>query len=310
MATRAERLALAAKLQRQGAAVSFQARDALDSIALAALVDEPGKTFAHKTPALQFPAPLGAFSGNAGTRTFKESATWRTRYQLDESQDAEIPGRMDLGLRLGPLPSGGQWTVSAILNGRLLMAETLAPGARDFNTGLLLPTEVQGRNNLIEITAASNQSLPGACNEGPDLMAELTEASVLHGSGQTLEGPLSALRAALLARTDLDVSATAEMSAADAQAHARMIATVVPDQVDLRGVDGHADIIPLSRAEVAALPGSGRADASSWIVYSDADEAALQVVRGTAEALDALADHAPLALLIQPKPLQSVELDQ
>lgn len=217
---------------------------------------------------------------------------------------------MDLGLRLGPLPSGGQWTVSAILNGRLLMAETLAPGARDFNTGLLLPTEVQGRNNLIEITAASNQSLPGACNEGPDLMAELTEASVLHGSGQTLEGPLSALRAALLARTDLDVSATAEMSAADAQAHARMIATVVPDQVDLRGVDGHADIIPLSRAEVAALPGSGRADASSWIVYSDADEAALQVVRGTAEALDALADHAPLALLIQPKPLQSVELDQ
>jgi hypothetical protein len=304
---RAERLAMAGLLGRQGASVSFHETNGLGMDALRSAYDNGRPSRSRRLSDRSFPMPLQA---NSGLREFKNSTTWRNRYKLDEANGAEIPGRLDLNLRLGPLSQDAQWTVSATLNGRLLMADILPIGTRDFASSLDLPTEDQGSTNLIEVSATSSQNLPGKCNDGPDLIAELTESSVLMGSGEILTGPLTELRSVLQAYGTLSVSAAADMTAADAQTYARMIATTLPDTVSLEAASGNADITPLTRAQTAALTQADIADTSAWVVYRDADLGTLRAEPGASYAMIAVAARAPLALLIKPHHQRTAEVTQ
>lgn len=296
---RADKIAKAAMLQRQSYAVSFHDDDGLDASALSSLLRSVNQRPTAPQIERAYPLALTDFSGNAGARNFKHRTTWRTRYNLEQTTDSEIPRHLNVDLDLGPLPADGQWTVSAILNGHLLIAKMLKIGTRDFNTRLELPTSYQGANNLIEISVASSQGLEGECNNGPDLIAELTENSFLMGSGEKLTGPVSDLRAALAQQTMLSVEAADPINAANAEAFATLITGLISDTVTVQGIAETADITLLTRADTAALPGSGQVGQTDWVVFIDESVDGLQAVQGTPDALANLAQRAPLALLIR-----------
>ena len=297
--SRADIIAKAAMLQRQGYAVSFHDKDGLDAASLSSLLTSVNQRATAPQIVRDYPLALTEFSGNAGTRDFKHRTTWRTRYNLEQATDSEIPGHLNVDLNLGPLPAENQWSVSAKLNGHLLIADMLEAGTRDFTTRLELPAAYQGTSNLIEISATSGQELEGECNNGPDLIAELTENSFLLGSGQKLTGPLSDLRAALAQQAMLSVQATDALCAANAEAFAALIAGVISDTVTVQGDVETDDIVLLTRADTAALSDSGQADQTDWVVFMDEAVGALQAVQGSPDVLENFSQRAPLALLIR-----------
>ncbi len=296
---RADNIAKAAMLQRQGYAVSFHDNDGLDAAALSSLLTSVDQHATTPKTERAFPLALTEFSGNAGARDFKHRTTWRTRYNLERTTDSEIPGHLNVDLNLGPLPADNQWTVSAKLNGHLLIADMLVAGTRDFTTRLELPAAYQGTSNLIEISATSGQELEGECNNGPDLIAELTENSFLLGSGQKLTGPLSDLRAALAQKETLSVKSAGAISTANAKAFAALIAGVISGTVTVQGDLETADITLLTRADTAALPGSDQVNQNDWVVFMDEAVGGLQAMQGSSDVLANLSQRAPLALLIR-----------
>ena len=306
---RAARLMRAAALKRGGAAVSFIAGKGLSNEDLLALVADMPRAASDVAAAQSFPARFDEISGSRGAQSFQRSTTWRARYALDDRAGSETAGRLDLGLALGPLPDGARWMVSATLNGRLLMAESLERGARVFSATLDLPHEVQGSSNLVEITAASDQTLTGLCNNGPELIAELTDATMLQGSGRSLSAPLEELHAEIRAQGQVSLAAVGPMTGPDAAAFAGLIAAAVPADVTTESGAGALRIEPLRRADVAGLAASGRADEQAWIVHAMAD-GGVAALRATPEAIETLAAEAPLALLVRAQPMSTAGLFQ
>jgi hypothetical protein len=100
------------------------------------------------------------------------------------------------------------------------------------------------------------------------------------------------------------------MTAADAAAFARMIASVVPGPVSLIPTADAAIITPLVRADVAALSAADLGEDQTWIVTYQEDQETLQAVPGTAKALRDLKIRAPLALLVKVSPLVSARVMQ
>ncbi|WP_371156912.1 hypothetical protein [Jannaschia sp. 2305UL9-9] len=296
---RANRLAQAATLARAGMPITFATTDGMNDAELEQVVASHKGIDPAGPVGLTFPADLTQLSGNAGARTFKHGTTWRSRFHLNEGDGSETAGRFDIDLTLGPLPADAHWIVSATLNGKLLLAETVQGGARGFQSTLALPHSVQGRTNILEVTAVSSQDLPGLCNDGPDLIAELNAGSVLHGGGQPLSGALDDLRAAMAERGDVTLMAYPGLTAPDATAFARLVGGAVPEDVALRGRVDRADITLLNRAKVATLAGSGMARPDDWLVFASEEYGTLQTLRATPEAMAELARTAPLAILIR-----------
>jgi hypothetical protein len=307
---RTDRLAQAVMLARTGMPIVFGGPEGLDEDGLKQVVAARLDSTPKASGPFPFPAAISQLGGNGGARTFKHSTVWRSRFELQGGAAGETAGQFDVDLRLGPLPVGARWTVSTTLNGKLLLAETLASDAREFKSTLDLSQHPQGQTNVLDVTATSDQNLPGLCNDGPDLIAEMTDATTLHGSGQTLSGALDSLRTALQNQTDLMLGALPPLSGAEAAAFAHIIGTAIPERIAVRGINAPADIILLRRADVATLESSGIATPEDWIVYAVGDDGALQAKLATPEALTGLSSVPPLAILIRIQPNHVAEAVQ
>ena len=177
-------------------------------------------------------------------------------------------------------------------------AEALNEVARLGGDGLTTPTE-----------RTSDQTLTGLCNNGPELIAELTDATMLRGSGRSLSAPLEELHAEIRAQGQVSLAAVGPMTGPDAAAFAGLIAAAVPANVTIENGAGALRIEPLQRADVAGLAASGRADEQAWIVHAMAD-GRVAALRATPEAIETLAAEAPLALLVRAQPMSTAGLFQ
>ena len=141
-------------------------------------------------PSPEFPIAL-AEDGLGGARRFYRSTAWRYDYRVDALPQRRLPASLDLSLALGPLPDGGAWTVSVVMNGELLLAER--SGAGNFQKIIAIPAACQRADNHLEITASAVRPDDDVCSEGPEVIAELRGDSVLTGPGDAFGNMLSEL---------------------------------------------------------------------------------------------------------------------
>jgi hypothetical protein len=293
---RERRLALAADLARRGLPVSFVStgdRDGLDTEALRTLV---ASDFARPGDAeATWPVPVAADGANAGARRFVRGTTWRTRYEASAMPGGTYPSALGLSLVLGPLPDAEAWTVTATLNGRLVHTERATAGA--LSRHIPLPQAAQAAANAIEVSAFSSHDPEGVCNGGPELVAEMTAASVLYGGGKAFSDGLTALHAALAGHDTIHVEVGAATVPADAALAARLIASAAPRGMTPRPGPGDGRQVRARIIRPDAPLDAGSA-AEQWLVWSEGAGFAPTAARLDAALAARLAGRIPLAVLI------------
>ncbi|QPM90304.1 hypothetical protein [Pseudooceanicola algae] len=286
-----KRLALAADLLRDGQPVQFwdgPDAEALSTDELRALATTlaangsalPGVATDTRTRLgvpVGFPMALTDQAANDGLRRFTRSTTWRARIEAEDMPASEVPGRLDLGLYLGPLPAQAHWTVTVQMNGRLVQADRVTGGEHDYQRRITLPTIAPREAASLEITASSDYEIEGICNDGPELLAEMRPTTLLQGAGAA-QDDLEVLRMTLAqTESQLDVALGSALTAPEAMRAARMLTALAPQGLAL--VAGADDNQPQAHPQAlahAGLPPAemltaalDRDDESHWLLWSE-----------------------------------------
>ena len=183
---------------------------------------------AIERPQYAWSAAVSANASIFGMRRFYGTHTWRIRYDMRDGQDASLPDHIELNMMLGQLSGGATWQLAVALNGKHVYNGFEQSGA----VALDLPLKAQDhrRQNTIEITVASTQDAPGTCNRGPEVIAEISDTTMLRPGQDFFENPLLAVTRSL----DNGWHLTSEkVSPAEAAIAARLLARLPePDQSD------------------------------------------------------------------------------
>ncbi|WP_420606588.1 hypothetical protein [Novosphingopyxis sp.] len=239
-------------------------------------------------PSPEFPIAL-AEDGLGGARRFYRSTAWR----YDALPQRRLPASLDLSLALGPLPDGGTWTVSVVMNGELLLAERSRAG--NFQKIIAIPAAGQRADNHLEIIASAVRSDDDVCSEGPEVIAELRGDSVLTGPGDAFGNMLSELAERLGRAGSVALTSDKRLSAADAQQAAGLLQALSPQRLRFNRTTGRARIHVLNSAAIsAASPGARR-----WLVWrGDQDAGILHAERLGSSATQRPPAPQSIALLI------------
>lgn len=292
----ATRLALAADLIREDYAVSFMnggTPGTFDLEQMRATIDpamlQPLSLLTRQEEHYDFPVEMMEMSGNDGVKRFHRSTTWRSRFEAGSLPDGQVPGALDLSLKLGPLPAETTWTVDVTMNGRLAMAESVPAGTTDYDRKVILPATAADRSSSVEVTLSSDYDIEGVCNEGPELLAEMTPETMLYGRPAIEAGPLAELRREIAANDMLQVSMGTELTAPEAAGAARLVAALGGDAVTLSPVA--TDAADDAQPQAIVLAGGAVNDARAlqddtldqWVVWADPDTGSAEALRlGTA----------------------------
>ncbi|MGR3636409.1 MAG: hypothetical protein ACU0BK_10865 [Shimia sp.] len=151
---------------------------------------------ASQKPKYAWSGALAATSTIYGLRRFKNTHSWRIRYDLMDSEEPNVPATFTLDIFLGTTPLEAAWNLSVTHNNRLVDHVTLSQGATYLTRKIDLSKARQARENVIEIVAWSQVGTSETCTEGPDLLAEITDHTSLSASAETFSSPLLFLRRA------------------------------------------------------------------------------------------------------------------
>ncbi len=214
----------------------------------------------------EWPKRLAQSGANAGIRHFYRRTTWRERYDVRDDPDLKIPATLDLHLALGRQMNAQDWTVTVVLNNRLVHQEIVASDHLQFEASVSLPEEMQTSVNVLEISVASPHVSTGECDIGPALFAELLPTTRLHQGDTTLADPIGDVRATLAGLGRLKVAMVTDFSASDAQVMSEMLEALLPDAVAVGPNREAANIILTSSDNViASLSNAGPV----WLVTRD-----------------------------------------
>lgn len=269
---RTNQMIAAAQLVRGNTKVNFVAGNAANVLTtpeLKILAAEEGPIV---EPPKQWPLAVASTGPNAGLRRFQRRVSWRTRYDLSEYEAYEMPATFDFDLLLGFLDADAYWTVTTSLNGRVVQMDKVPVGDTSFGATVDLPADLHEAVNVIEVTASSSQLLVGACNNGPELIAEMQSDAQLIGGGPSYLGKLSELRTTLAKRANVGMPEVPALTPAEAEAVALLIAAVLPEEMKIKKAPQWANITPFSRADLGVLSLEDDAAANGWLVYTHQDD--------------------------------------
>ncbi|WP_299611563.1 hypothetical protein [uncultured Tateyamaria sp.] len=290
------RLVLATQFQRRGLATVFepaQAKGGLTTVELRAALEafpETDDQFRHNWSMAQ----TGA---NAGVRRFYRRTVWRERYDLRGNTGQHMPTQLDLHMRFGRLLGNQHWAVAVTLNSRLVFQGHITGAKPEYSALIDLPEDIQSASNILEIAAATTTPRTGLCDQGPELLAEVLPTSRLVAGDTPFADPLSQVHAALRAVGPINVAVAGPLSAMDADAASRMLALVIPRDVDFKPAAATAHVTMLA----PGLPAPILSETGvAWLITHDDVFGQLSVQSvGPGEALP----DKGLALLVTPDAL-------
>ena len=266
--TRQTGLIAAASLRQAGVAVTFRDDDAAAFTGEDLLELQRGTRARPRQDRDEFAWTRAVEPDSAlfQMRRFQRMQEWRLTYDMWDAEDQTLPGVLALAMRLGPQPSGGQWQITVALNGRLVAHELLPASADAYQADIALPADMQERQNVIEIIASSTYDAPGECNDGPDLVAEITgETRLLPGASSYTDGILE-LQQMLQARASVSLDVLPGVNSAEATLAASTLAAVLPATLDVTATSSDADITVLPRG-TPLTPWTTGADSGPWLVF-------------------------------------------
>ncbi len=275
-AERPRRIALGAALMEQGYHVVFHngpESEALTTTQLRSILD--GQADIQSALPLDHPSwPLAiAASGqNAGARWFDHQTTWRSQYDLQQFDGAEMASALQLELALGFLPPEATWTISATLNGHLIHSQAVPGDAREYVSTIALPAELQNRINTLEVQASSSHSLEGVCNREPDNIAEMKPQTMILGGGPSAPDNLVSFLSEIEQTNEMRIGLADTLSAAQATHATEILARIGQlSSVDFASGQSNANastnVQIVSGSQLATMtPDSG---IRRWAVWTD-----------------------------------------
>ncbi|MFE3836897.1 hypothetical protein [Pseudogemmobacter sonorensis] len=302
----AKLLDLAARAMREGMGLSFRPATGATEGAFLATTEELARMLAAPDPwrggaqAPSWPLEIASGASGAALRSFTGSQSWRYAFSGADLPDDRMPGAIEYGLKLGPIATGdgrdidgGGWLVSVTYNGHLI--EAFNAGEGTLRRRAALPEGLTGQGNLLEISVGRGFGVDGACNDGPPLVAELLDDSVLLPGPAMPDGIDARLGRLLGTAPALEPDGTARLTLPEAQAAARLLADLPGFGIDGGSGTGGAR---LSVVRIIDLIESGQQHPEGWLYLRDGDGRALVRVDDAART-GQLADHA-VGLLIRP----------
>ncbi|MEW7007636.1 hypothetical protein [Lentilitoribacter sp. EG35] len=247
----------------------------------------------------QWPYYVANSGVNFGVRRFYKSTSWRIKYKPSQFSGRTLPSAIDLSLMLSGLRQETNWMVSVTLNGSLIHTETLESQTSKYRRKILLNERSQIANNLIEVTLNSSENHDGICNNGPILIAQMEQDTVLLAGSERLDDQFHGLQNALKSVGEIGISGNENITDNQANLFAHILASALPETIDIGDTSGGAQIYFLERGQFDAVKNFQNEMFEQWILFqTDAGE--LSVSR-----LEDLSDNrstdeiSPNAVLIQ-----------
>lgn len=296
---RSTQLIAAADLVRSNKRVSFiggTQASALSTVELKSLATASVPTIQEDQ---KWPMKIAEKGPNSGVRRFYRRTSWRTRYDLKDYAEHEMPSTYDFAMMLGFLEENAHWTVMTTLNGRIVQMDVVPTGQLAFGAVVDLPTEFHDAVNVVEVTASSSSTQTGICNDGPELIAEMLTGTQLMGGGQSFTNGVAELQALMSSHTNVGIPDVPALTPAEAETATALIAAVLPGELKLKNTAQHINFIPFSRAALVDLGAKGINSIPDWLVYNDKDGKAVQAVLASPAAILALKQNPVTGVLVQ-----------
>lgn len=272
------RLVLAAKAEQRGLRTQFRETGGEHALTTLALRDVLVDVSSGPVGDLNQPLHFARTGVNAGLRRFHRSAVWRTRYALQDGAGQRIPSHLDLQMVFGDLLGDQHWSLTVTLNNRLVVQESLAGPEAEYRTRVELPTEWQRADNQVEVVATSNSPRTGACDQGPELIAEMLPETRLVPGQDIYAGPVAILHEALAGIVPIRVALATSLTTLEADLATASLARVTSPETPLRPAESRAQIV-IAGTDTRNLrrPETG----STWVVTQGAGDDSIDV-RGLA----------------------------
>jgi len=264
---RVRRLALATQFKQRGVetvVLGNSAADALSTLELRTVLP----MFADRADqrSAPWPRPIAQTGPNAGLRRFHRETSWRYRYELRREDALQLPASLDLNLAFGRQLPGNHLTLTVTLNGRLLHHDIFDGTQTSYAALVLLPTDMQGHSNTIEVFVNTTQISYGRCDLGPLLMAEMLPSTRLLAGDASYSDSLTQIRQVLSDVDVLGLGISGELGAADADAASSLLAELLPAAARLKPDAALASLIVMSPQSTGfVLPRNG----PIWLVTQD-----------------------------------------
>ncbi|MBY5931710.1 hypothetical protein KUV51_01760 [Tateyamaria omphalii] len=279
--------------KRDEAAEALVLATGLSGHGLAPVIVEHGQAFAtselrglalgrsSEAVADAWPRTLAVRGANAGLRWFHRETTWRHRYDLGSGSDMRVAGVLDLKMVLGRLAGGQSWQLTVMLNDRLAHQVNIDGGETAFSARIELPADLQEAANTLAIVLNTTRISEGECDQGPMLLAEMLPETQLLAGADTFSDEMTEMQAALAARGIVGVALMSDLSADDAERARRLLARILPVDMQLSAADGVAQVIVLTAdGPTPNLKNVGPA----WAFHEDGTSSAPTIIRLDADS--------------------------
>lgn len=256
---------------RNGAEVVFVPSGGLDPAQVEEVLSVQDRR--HR-PTFGWSDAMSPTAGLYDVRRFQHRQTWRIHHDPLRAENTAAPATLDLSMFVAPHPFGADWHLSVTLNGRLVHMVVLSAQQQTFRQRIALPaSDIQGAST-IEITLTSTFPNDGPCNDGPEVLAEISTDSQIIPSEVPADGTLWTLIHSLKALDSIAINADANLTAAEASVAACLLADLLPSHAAISASVTAPLIQVLPRG--AALPDAP--GGALWLIHYDPIDNALLAI--------------------------------
>ncbi|RED12243.1 hypothetical protein [Pontivivens insulae] len=295
----AQALATAVSAQVTGHAVRFVRPDQATEATIDP-ADYDGTLPPSASAVLPLNWPVQAEEAGASTDavTFERGANWTFALARSALQDRTLPNRLDLNLRLQPLPGEAAWMLNVQHAGSILYQERIAGSRTDYRAIIPLGEADDAELLRYEVNLQADWEGRGPCLIRPELTAQLLPSTQISGGQVAPASAMEPLLAALGSTPSIGIQLWTETDVTTANAMMGLAQDLI---VGAAGVEAESDRdVILAMAEPnEALEFARTRPGPAWVrgYFTPGDAAETLPLEGT--MLDVLASSdAPRAVMV------------
>lgn len=218
-------------------------------------------------PISAYPIAWISDPANRGLKKFSRKVSWRYAYNVADLPGENLPGALDLRMKIGPTRSELVRDVTVSVNDNLLLSRRLDSDLDQFNQSIAIPAAAQRKDNVVEITVSANDPDAKACGGIAQSVAQLLPETVLRSSNARITGPLHDVQDLMIEAGTISIDAK-DLTAVEASTASHLIASLKPNAWEVSSTSTRARITvvsPRTALEQSQLPN----DRAHWLIYSD-----------------------------------------
>lgn len=214
-----------------------------------------------------YPITIANDAANRGLKRFSRKVNWRYAYDAADLPGENLPGAVDIRMKVGPTKSTLVRDITVSVNDSLLLSRRLDGDAEQFNQSVIIPASAHRQTNVLEISVSANDPNAKGCGNIAQSVAELLPTTVLRSSNAGITGPLSDLQKLVVEASGVNIAAK-DLTVAEASAATHLIASLKPEAWEVSAAATKARITVMStRTSIEELQLSK--DHTHWLVFAE-----------------------------------------